>query len=133
MTKLPDYNDKEGKRILRKVDFRLLPLLTFLYILSFLDRSNIANANVAGMSDDLGLSGAQYNICLTVFFFPYALLEVPSNILLKLMKPSTWITIMMVSWGIVMTLQGIVQGYHGLIATRVMLGVCESGFFPAAT
>ena len=85
------------------------------------------------MSDDLGLSGSQYNICLTVFFFPYALLEVPSNILLKLMRPSTWITIMMLSWGIVMTLQGIVQGYYGLIATRVMLGVCESGFFPAAT
>lgn len=91
--KLPDYNDKEGKRILRKVDLHLLPLLTFLYILSFLDRSNIANANVAGMSEDLGLSGGQYNICLTVFFFPYALLEVPSNILLKLMKPSTWITV----------------------------------------
>lgn len=85
------------------------------------------------MSETLGLTGNQYNICNTVFFFPYALLEVPSNILLKLMKPSTWITIMMVSWGIVITLQGIVQGYHGLIITRVILGVCESGFFPAAT
>ena len=85
------------------------------------------------MSETLGLTGNQYNICNTVFFFPYALLEVPSNILLKLMRPSTWITIMMVSWGIVVTLQGIVQGYHGLIITRVILGVCESGFFPAAT
>jgi MFS family permease len=85
------------------------------------------------MSETLGLTGNQYNICNTVFFFPYALLEVPSNILLKLMKPSTWITIMMVSWGIAITLQGIVQGYHGLIITRVILGVEESGFFPVAT
>lgn len=82
------------------------------------------------MSETLGLTGNQYNICNTVFFLPYALLEVPSNILLKLMKPSTWITVMMVSWGVVITLQDIVQG---LIITRVILGVCESGFFPAAT
>lgn len=66
-------------------------------------------------------------------FFPYALLEVPSNIILKLMRPSLWIAIMTISWGTVMTLQGIVQGYNGLIATRVMLGVAECGFFPAAT
>lgn len=75
------------------------------------------------MSEDLGLEGMQYNIANTVFFFPYALLEVPSNILLKLMRPSTWIMIMMLSWGTVMTLQGIVQNFEGLVATRVMLGV----------
>ncbi|GAB7364660.1 hypothetical protein MBLNU230_g5462t1 [Neophaeotheca triangularis] len=129
----PKYDDAETKRILRKVDFRLIPMLTLLYVLAFLDRSNIGNAKIAGMNEELGLSGSQYNIALTVFFFPYALLEVPSNIVLKLMKPSLWITIMMVSWGVVMTLQGIVQDYHGLVATRVMLGVTEAGFFPAAT
>lgn len=130
---MPEYHDKATQRILRKVDFRLIPLLTFLYVLSFLDRSNIGNANIAGMSESLGLVGNQYNICLMVFFFTYALLEVPCNMMLKIMRPSTWITIMMLSWGLVMTLQGIVQGYYGLIATRVMLGVCEAGFFPAAS
>lgn len=68
-----------------------------------------------------------------VFFFTYVFFEVPANIMLKTLKPSTWISIMMVSWGIVMTLQGIVQSYHGLIVTRLMLGVCEAGFFPAAS
>lgn len=68
-----------------------------------------------------------------VFFFPYAIFEVPSNIVLKLMRPSWWICILMVSWGIVMTLQGIVQNYHGLVVTRTLLGLTESGFFPAAT
>lgn len=119
---MPEYHDKATQRILRKVDFRLIPLLTFLYVLSFLDRSNIGNANIAGMSESLGLVGNDYNVCLMVFFFTYALLEVPCNMMLKIMKPSTWITIMMLSWGLVMTLQGIVQGYYGLIATRVMLG-----------
>lgn len=63
----PRYDDKETKRILRKVDLRLIPMLTLLYVLSFLDRSNIANANVAGMSETLGLSGTQYNLANTVF------------------------------------------------------------------
>ncbi|KAK3646259.1 hypothetical protein LTR56_008610 [Elasticomyces elasticus] len=130
---LPNYNDAETKRILRKVDLRLLPVLALLYVLAFLDRSNIGNARVAGMNTELGLTSTQYNIALTVFFFPYAILEVPSNIILKLMRPSLWIAIMMVSWGIVMTLQGIVQNYHGLVATRVMLGFAECGLFPAAT
>ncbi|KAK3640317.1 hypothetical protein LTR56_011913 [Elasticomyces elasticus] len=107
---LPNYNDAETKRILRKVDLRLLPVLALLYVLAFLDRSNIGNARVAGMNTELGLTSTQYNIALTVFFFPYAILE-----------------------GIVMTLQGIVQNYHGLVATRVMLGFAECGLFPAAT
>ena len=84
------------------------------------------------MNTELGLTGTQYNIALTVFFFPYAFFEVPSNIVLKIMRPSWWIAIMMLAWGIVMTLQGIVQNYHGLVATRTMLGLAESGFFPAA-
>ncbi|KAK5940198.1 hypothetical protein PMZ80_007618 [Knufia obscura] len=132
-TNQPDYHDKETKRILRKVDYRLLPMLTLLYVLAFLDRGNIGNAKIAGMMEDLELTGPQYNIALTVFFLPYAVFEVPSNIVLKLMRPSWWICILMVSWGVVMTLQGIVKDYHGLIITRTMLGLTESGFFPAAT
>lgn len=81
-------------------------MLTLLYVLAFLDRGNIGNAKIAGMVTDLNLSGSQYNLALTVFFFPYAIFEVPSNIVLKLMRPSWWICILMVSWGLVMTLQG---------------------------
>lgn len=118
---------------MKKVDWRLLPLLTILYILSFMDRSNIGNARVAGMNADLKLTPAQYNWCLTIFFFPYALFEVPSNIVLKLMTPSHWMAVLVVTWGIVLTLQGIVKSYSGLLATRFFLGMAEAGFFPAAT
>ncbi|OJD38568.1 retrograde regulation protein 2 [Diplodia corticola] len=130
---VPEYDAKETQRILRKVDYRLLPMLTLLYVLSFIDRSNIGNAKVAGMNSDLGLTGPQYNIALTVFFFPYALFEVPSNVVLKLVKPSIWIGCMMIAWGTVMTLMGIVQSYGGLVGARVALGFAETGFFPAST
>jgi hypothetical protein len=115
-----DFSDKETKRILFKVDIRLLPILALFYLLAYLDRGNstfgfafplkeqstdlniVGNAAIAGMTDDLGLVGSQYNIALTMFFIPYALLEVPSNIVLKLMRPSWWIAIMMFCWGVVM-------------------------------
>lgn len=58
-------------------------------------RSNIGNAKIAGMQTDLNLHGSQYNVALTVFFISYALLEVPCNIILKMMKPAHWIAIMM--------------------------------------
>lgn len=79
----PGFDPKETKRILRKVDFRLIPVLALLYLLAFLDRelkwnkarpssnyayigSNIANARVAGMNEELELTGQQYNMALTV-------------------------------------------------------------------
>ncbi|KAH6663996.1 major facilitator superfamily domain-containing protein [Plectosphaerella plurivora] len=128
-----EHDPAEVEKILRKIDWRLLPPLTLLYILAFIDRANIGNASIAGMTKDLKLTGPQYNMALTVFFFPYAFFEVPSNIVLKLMRPSWWITILVMSWGTVVTLQGLVQTYEHLIITRVLLGVTEAGFFPAAT
>lgn len=83
------------------MDFRLLPVLTILYALAFLDRSNIGNARVAGMESDLGLTPEQYNIVLMMFFITYSLFEPPSNSMLKIVKPSTWLSIIVTCWGIV--------------------------------
>lgn len=69
--------------------------------------------------------GLEYNIALTMFFIPYSLLEVPSNIVLKMMRPSIWIAILMFSWGLIMTLMGIIQNKQGLYATRFCLGIAE--------
>ncbi|KAF2102142.1 MFS general substrate transporter [Rhizodiscina lignyota] len=129
---IPDYTPAEVRRILWKLDLRLLPMLAFFYLLAFLDRGNIGNAKVAGMQTSLGLTGSQYNVALTVFFIPYSLLEVPCNVVAKILKPHIWLSIMMFFWGICMTLMGVVHGYGGLIAARWFLGVCEAGFFPAA-
>lgn len=112
------------------MDIRLIPMLALLYLLSFLDRSNIGNAKIQGMDKDLNLSGEQYSLCATVFFFTYALFEIPSNLLLKRFRPSVWLPAIMVAWGTVMTLMGLVQDYHGLLIARVFLGVAEAGLYP---
>lgn len=130
-------SEAEAQRILKKVDYRLVPLLALLYLVAFIDRSNIGNAKIAGMVKDLkmekGQGGLKYNTAVTLFFVPYTLLEIPSNIVLKMMRPSIWMAILMFSWGLVMTLMGIVNSYAGLLVARFFLGVTESGFFPAAT
>lgn len=113
------------KKLLRKVDYRLLPVLTLLYLMSYMDRSMIGNARILGLQDDLQLSDPQFNMTLTIFFIPYALLEVPANVLLKLFKPRWWLTIITLAWGAVMTLSGLVNNYAGLLAVRFFLGVTE--------
>lgn len=85
------------------------------------------------MQEDLNLIGSRYNIALTVFFIPYALLEVPSNIMLKVLRPSIWLSVICFSWGAVTTLMGIVKNHQALYVCRFFLGVAEAGFFPAAT
>ncbi|CAH0003311.1 unnamed protein product [Clonostachys byssicola] len=130
---MASFGDEQKKALLRKIDIRLIPFLSFLYLISYLDRANIGNANIEGLSEDLGLSGTQYNICLAIFFVPYILLEIPANMILKKFdRPSTWIAIMTSTWGLVLLCTGFVKSYAGLAVTRVLLGVTEAGFFPGA-
>ena len=106
--------------------------MSILYLLAFLDRTNIANASVFGLVADLKLGGNEYNTALTIFFVPYILFEIPSNIILKKLKPSVWLPSCMFMFGVVTICQGFVQGYGGLLATRFFLGLFEAGMFPGS-
>ena len=70
---LSAFTDDQRKKVLRKVDWRLVPMLLILYLLSFIDRANIGNAKIEGMLEELNLSGLQFNVALAVFFIPYTL------------------------------------------------------------
>ncbi|KAJ4984912.1 transporter-like protein [Stagonosporopsis vannaccii] len=118
------------KSLLRKCDFYVLPPLFVLFLLAFLDRTNIGNAKIQGLEADLDMRGSDYNIALFIFFIPYILFEVPSNLVLKRMKPSTWLSLIMVLWGISTVGMGLVNNFEGLIAMRVLLGFFEAGLFP---
>ncbi|KAL6302068.1 MFS general substrate transporter [Sparassis latifolia] len=120
-------------RVLRKLDWHLLPFVSALYLLSFLDRSNIGNAKVAGLTKSLNLTGVQYNLCSAVFFIPYCFFEIPSNLAMKRLRPSRWIPGIMVAWGLVMLSMAFVKNFGGLITARVFLGITESGLFPGVT
>jgi sugar phosphate permease len=123
-------DDPDDRKLLRKLDLHLIPTMTLLYLLSYLDRINIGQAKIDGLTDSLHLTSAQYDACLSVFFATYVAFEIPSNLVLKKLRPSRWIPMIMIAWGTVMTLMGLVNSYGGLLACRLVLGAAESGLFP---
>ncbi|KAJ4371405.1 hypothetical protein N0V83_004622 [Neocucurbitaria cava] len=118
------------KKLLRTLDLRLLPAVSILYLLSFLDRSNVANARIEGLTTDLGMTGNQYLTGLTLYFLGYVLFELPCNIVLKRTSPKFWLPTLTLAWGIVATLMGVTQNLAGFFVVRFFLGVTESGLFP---
>jgi len=126
----PILTPEQEKKLWRKIDLRLMPILTAMYLFSFLDRGNIGNARLQGLTTQLHLLGNQYNIALTMYFIPYCVFECPANLVLKRFRPSRWLPGITVAWGIVMTLMGIVKSYPQLVGARVCLGVAEAGLFP---
>ncbi|KAI1759338.1 major facilitator superfamily domain-containing protein [Hypoxylon sp. FL1150] len=127
---LPPYVDEA--KLLRKVDLRVLPILFAVYIVAFLDRVNISNALTLGLPAELGLEGNQPNIALTIFFVPYILFEIPSNIFMKKLSPHIWLSCCILCFGVIMIGQGFVKSYGGLLTTRFLLGVSETGIFPGS-
>lgn len=130
-----ELDEAATKRLIRKMDWRLIPFLALLYLLSFLDRTNIGNARLDTLEDDLGMpkTSLQYNNALAIFFPFYVAAEVPSNMAMKRFRPSIWIPIIMLAWGLCTTLMGIVHNYTGLMVARAFLGLAEGGLFPGIT
>ncbi|KAI0508865.1 major facilitator superfamily domain-containing protein [Xylaria bambusicola] len=126
----PAINERS---LLRKIDGHLLPPVAILYLLSFLDRSNVGNARIEGLLDDLKMSGDHYLIGLSLYFVGYTLFEVPCNVVLKRTSPRVWLPTLTIAWGVVSTLMGIVHNEAGFLAARFFLGVAESGLFPGVT
>ncbi|GJE96618.1 MFS general substrate transporter [Phanerochaete sordida] len=128
----PVLSDAEQRRLYRKIDMRLLPILTVMLLCSFLDRGNIGNAKLQGLTTQLHLTGSKYNNVLALYFLPYILLECPASLVMKRLRPSRWLPGITIAWGIVMTLMGLVTNYAQLVGVRVALGAVEAGLFPGA-
>ncbi|KAI0834981.1 MFS general substrate transporter [Hypoxylon sp. FL0890] len=125
-----EFDAKATKRLLRKIDFHILPIMCLICLLCFLDRANIGNARLDNLESELNLVGLQYNDCLAVLFPFYIAAEIPSNMMMKRIRPSTWLAFIMFAWSACIIGQGFVKNYQGLMATRALLGLFEGGFFP---
>ncbi|KAJ6521970.1 MFS general substrate transporter [Mycena vulgaris] len=126
----PSLSAEEERKLWQKIDLRLMPILSLMYLLSFLDRGNIGNARLQGLETQLNLTGNKYNIALTMYFIPYCIFECPANMVLKRIRPSRWLPGITVVWGIIMTLMGLVKTYPQLVGVRICLGIAEAGLFP---
>lgn len=109
------------------MDWRLLPILGALYSVALIDRTNMSNAAIAGMAKDLVLIEDRYSIALLIFFVPYFIFELPSNILLRKVGAAKWLGSIVVAWGAIMTGMGWLTDWKQLVVCRALLGLFEAG------
>jgi ACS family tartrate transporter-like MFS transporter len=127
---LSQPDDSALERVtMRRVSQRLLPLLFVLYICNYLDRINVAIAALQ-MNRDLRFSATAYGFGTGIFFISYALLEVPSNVVLARLGARRWISRIMLSWGAISTCMMFVRTPLDFYVLRFLLGAAEAGFFP---
>lgn len=115
--------------VVSKIKRRILPLLFLFYIVAYLDRINIGFAAFT-MTQELGITSAQFGFLTGIFFWGYFLFEIPSNIILHKMGARMWIARILITWGMIAMLSGLVRNVSQLYVIRFLLGVAEAGFFP---
>lgn len=115
--------------LIAKVSWRLLPFLLLMYILAFLDRANVGFAKLAFQADT-GISDAAFAFGAGVFFVGYALLEVPSNLIMHKVGARIWMCRIMVTWGLLSAAMMFAHNEMTFYVLRFLLGVAEAGFFP---
>jgi MFS transporter, ACS family, tartrate transporter len=116
-------------RTIQKLRMRIIPFVFLLYIVSFLDRINIGFAALT-MNKELAISSKQFGLVAGIFFFGYFLFEIPSNLLLHRIGARIWIARILITWGILAMLTGLVHSVQQLYAVRFLLGLAEAGYFP---
>ena len=117
------------KSAISKAARRLMPMLVILYVVAFLDRTNVGFAQEA-LEIERGVSAGAYALGAGIFFIGYAIFEIPSNLLLKKVGAKIWLARIAITWGIVSASFAFVQGETSFIILRFLLGVTEAGLFP---
>ncbi|UPK92896.1 hypothetical protein LCI18_003831 [Fusarium solani-melongenae] len=126
----------EEKKLLRRIDWHLIPLLAIMYMVKTIDASNVSNARIMDRGTprnimiELRVTPDQYNFVTAAYYIPYILAETPSNLLVKYLKPSVWQARIMISWGIVLCCHAAVTNAGGLYTVRAFLGLFEAGLWP---
>ncbi|KAJ5641218.1 MFS general substrate transporter [Penicillium lividum] len=128
----PVYSYSEQRKIIHRVDSRLVLMLGFLHTVSLIDRGNLGTAAVAGMEKELHLHGTQYNTIAVAFFPPYICLQIFGPILVRKIGPTNYLSTVVFIWGAVMLSAGFVKDWTQLIGIRFIIGALEAGFFPAS-
>ncbi|KAF2096548.1 MFS general substrate transporter [Rhizodiscina lignyota] len=132
--------DKEGsiyivdkqmeRRLLRKFDFYILPLVALMYLFNSIDKSNLGNAKTDNLEKDLHFHGNQYNILLSIFYVPFVLSGPPMNMLTKRFGASIILPSAMFIFGAMAMISAACKNFGGIVTTRWFLGMAESGFYP---
>ncbi|WP_280490025.1 MFS transporter [Nocardia carnea] len=129
MTSIPTTDDPIAEPTIKRVMWKILPLLVACYVVSFIDRVNLGFAS-SHFQSDLGFTSTLFGFGAGIFAIGYFLFEVPSNLILHKVGARLWIARIMVTWGLVSAGFAFVEAEWSFVALRFLLGVAEAGFFP---
>ncbi|RAL10157.1 putative MFS transporter [Aspergillus homomorphus CBS 101889] len=130
MAQLTEDEKVVEKKLRRRIDSLIMPLVILVYLMNYIDRNNYAAAKLQGLEQDLSLNDSQYQTGLSILFVAYILMQVPSNLLLNYMgRPSLYLGFFTTAWGLVSALTSQVTSYGGIVACRFILGLVEAPFF----
>ena len=118
-----------SERAMDKAQRKLIPFILLMYVLAFLDRANIGFAKQT-FQVSTGISDAAFAFGAGIFFIGYAVFEVPSNIMMHHTGARRWLARIMITWGLVAAGFAWVTTENQFLVLRVLLGICEAGFFP---
>lgn len=131
-----EFTEREQKKIIHRIDRRLVVTVGILYCISLMDRTNLSAASIAGMSVELKLTVlegtiSRYSIVTIVFFASYIVFQPPATVICRYLGPRNFLSFIVVAWGGVMIGMGFANDYGTMAGLRVLLGVLEAGFFPS--
>ncbi|OQE25547.1 hypothetical protein PENSTE_c006G01951 [Penicillium steckii] len=121
------------RRLVLKLDLFICPLVMLIFLVAYLDRSNLGNAAVAGMPEDIGLVGNELGNAVSLFYATYVFFEIPFSMVLKKLRPNRLIAALIIGFSASIISAGFIKNVAGLYITRLLLGVFESGLFPCLT
>lgn len=125
------FTPEEQRKIMWRIDVRLVLTLGFMYCVSLMDRTNLGIAAIGGMAFDLKTTvGVRYSLITLVFFFTYVFLQPPATVILRKIGPKLFLPTTCLAWGILTIGFGFVHQWWEMIPLRLVLGVLEAGFFP---
>lgn len=131
----------EQRRLMRRIDWHLVPLVALLYWLASLDRGDLGKARLFGLEKDLHMAGRDFNVAALMLSVTHILFEIPSNLILKKVKPSIWlpcialfcgflIAVLTLGWGLATMASGWSQNLADLVVCRLFIGFFQAGLFP---
>ncbi|TFY75869.1 hypothetical protein EWM64_g8143 [Hericium alpestre] len=147
---LGEQRAQAEKKFVRKLDMRLLPTIIVIFIMNYIDRTAVTAARLKGLEEDLHLTDLQYNVILAVLYASYCPAQIPSNMVrcsasfLSIplarvnssrawyLRPSWYIGICVILWGLTSALTGVTVNFTGIICCRVFIGLPEAAFYPGA-
>ncbi|KAH9904048.1 major facilitator superfamily domain-containing protein [Xylariomycetidae sp. FL2044] len=136
-------SDPAEIRLVRKLDLRVMPIIWLMYFFNYVDRGTLAQARLNDLEEDLGMSGNDFNVTVSILVVGYVLMQVPSNelltgtdctqqMILTRVRPSLYLAACMGVWSAISACTGLVSSYGSLVACRFLLGFFEAPFYPGA-